>query len=394
MRRGRAWAAGGLLAAAVAAAAAVALLRRGVEVEVGTARRGAIAACVEGSGRARVRERHVVSSPVSGALERVTVHAGDPVRRGDALARVVPLAPTPLDARTRAELEARSAAARAAEREALAALRRAEVVAADAGRELARARALGAGAAASAREVQAAEAAAAAAAQGVEGARAALERARGERVAIEALLGAPRRAARGEAVLTAPESGVVLRVAQESPGPVQPGTPILEVGDPGNLEIALELLTEQASRVRAGAPVEIVGWGGDAPLRGVVRRIEPSAFTKVSALGVEEQRVLVLVDPAAGPGTWAPLGDGWRVEGRVEVYRAADAVQVPASSVFRAAEGWSAFVVSDGRARRRPVHVGAARGDEIEIVSGVEAGERLVLNPSSELRDGGRVRVR
>jgi HlyD family secretion protein len=394
MKRARAWTAGGIAILAAAAALALALIRRGVEVETGVAERGPVSAWVEATGRARVRERHVVTSPVSGALERVTVHAGDEVRRGDVVARVAPLAPTPLDARTRSELEARFAAARAAEREARASLRRDEVIAGDAARDLARTRTLAAGAAVSARELQAAEAAEAAAAQQVEGARAALERARGDRVAIEALLAPPRTGARREVSLTAPAAGVVLRVPHESPGPVQPGEPILEVGDLADLEVALELLTEQASRVRAGAPVEIVAWGGDAPLRGVVRRVEPSAFTKVSALGVEEQRVLVLVEPCDGPAAWAPLGDGWRVEGRVEVYRAAEAVKARAGSVFRAADGWRAFVVSGGRARLRAVRVGAASGEEIEIVAGVEAGERLVLDPSSELRDGDRVRWR
>jgi len=212
-------------------------------------------------------------------------------------------------------------------------------------------------------------------------------------MSVEALLRPPRGLAPGSIPIVAPVEGVVLRVVQESPGPIQPGAPILEIGDPRDLEIALELLTEQAARVADGAPVEIGGWGGE-PVAGVVRRVEPSAFSKVSALGVEEQRVLVLVDPAGDRGRWGRLGDGWRVEGRVTVAQRDDAVKVPASGVFRAERGWAAFVVEGGRARLREVRVGAASADEVEVVSGVSEGERVVLRPTSELRDGARVRAR
>lgn len=379
---------------AAAVATMVTIAGCGEQVEVRTAARGPISEWVEATGKARVRERHVVSTPVPGALARVEVHPGDAVRRGDVLAYVLPLAPTPLDVRTRAELEARRTAARAAEKEALAALRRARVAQADSERALARARTLSAGAAIPVRELEAAEAANDAAAQQVEAARAAVERARGERIAVEALLGGARPAPNEAIGLRAPVAGVVLRVTQESPGPVQAGTAILEVGDPVDLEIALELLTEQASRVRPGAPVEIGGWGGDSPLSGIVRRVEPSAFTKVSALGVEEQRVLVLVDPAAPRDAWAPLRDGWRVEGRVAVAYRASAVKVPSSSVFRGDAGWATYVVEAGRARLRPVRIGAAGRDEVEILSGVAEGEHVVVHPSSALEDGARVRSR
>ncbi|BDG01436.1 efflux RND transporter periplasmic adaptor subunit [Anaeromyxobacter oryzae] len=376
-----------------AAAGAVLASRRGPEVEVATAARGSISETVEGTGKARVRERHVVASPVPGALERVEVHAGDAVREGQPVAWVRPLAPAPLDARTRAEAQARAAAARAAEAEAAAAVRRAEVAETDASRALARARLLLTGDALAARDLETSEAAAGMAAQEVRAARAALARARGERIAVEALLASP--SGRGPAQpLAAPAAGVVLRVVQESPGPVQAGTPVVEVGDPRDVEVALELLTEQASRVRPGAAVELVAWPGDEPLRGVVRRVEPSAFTKVSALGVEEQRVLVLVDPAGDRARWAPVADGWRIEGRVVVAERADAVKLPASSVVRGDRGWGTFVVEGGRARLRPIRLGASTADEVEVVSGVSPGERVVLRPTSAIEDGARVRTR
>jgi HlyD family secretion protein len=379
---------------AAAAAVAAALARRGPAVEVRAVVRGDVEEWLDATGKARVRERHVVTSPVAGALERVAVHAGDRLDSGDVVARVLPLMAAPLDARTRAELVARVAAARAAEREAAAELRRSRIAEEDAARALARARALAGGDALAARDLEAAEATAGGAVEQAGAARAEVERARGERLALQAQLEAPAGAtSRGDVALTAPVSGVVLRVFQESPGPVQPGLAIVEVGDPRDLEVALELLTDQASRVCVGARVRLAAWGGETPLEGVVRRVEPSAFTKVSALGVEEQRVLVLVDPAGPREAWAPLGDGWRVEGRVLAGERRGALVVPASSVFRD-RAWAVFVVEGGRARRREVRLGAASGDEVEVVEGVSEGERVVLSPSSEIADGGRVRVR
>jgi HlyD family secretion protein len=378
---------------AALAAAAAWLARRAPAVETRPAVRGPIAEWVEGTGKARVRERHVVAAPAAGALERIEVHAGDRVRAGAAVAHVRPMTPAPLDARTRAATEARLAAARAAELEADAGLRRARVAEADAARVLSRSRALVRGSALSERDLEAAESAALAAGEQVLAARGAVERARAERRAVETLLAAPRTLAAGSLPVVSPVEGVVLRVRREDPGPIEAGTPILEVGDPGALEVALELLTEQAARVRPGAPVEVGGWGGD-PVAGVVRRIEPSAFTKVSALGVEEQRVLVLVDPAGEGAPWAALGDGWRVEGRVVVAQRGDAVKVPASAAFRSERGWQAFVVEGGRARLRDVRIGATGADEVEIVSGIAGGERVILRPTSALGDGVRVRAR
>ncbi|GAO04236.1 efflux RND transporter periplasmic adaptor subunit [Anaeromyxobacter sp. PSR-1] len=384
---------GAVVALALAGAAAI-VGRGAAEVEVRRAARGPIAEWVEGTGKARVRERHAVSAPVTGALERVEVHAGDAVRAGAVVARVLPLTPTPLDPRSRSEARARVAAARAAEAQAEAALRRARVVEADAARTLERARALLAASAMAPSDHDAAEATARAAREEVDAARATVGRVRAERVAAEAVLAAPRGAAGGAVPVASPVAGVVLRVVQESPGPVLAGTPVLEVGDPRELEVALELLTEQASRVRPGAEVELTAWGGDAPLAGRVRRVEPSAFTKVSALGVEEQRVNVLVDPAGAAGAWSALGDGWRVEGRVAVARRADALRVPASSVFRGDGGWAVYAVEGGRARLRPVQLGALAATEVEIAGGLADGTPVVLRPTGALHDGARVRAR
>ncbi|WP_242396432.1 efflux RND transporter periplasmic adaptor subunit, partial [Anaeromyxobacter oryzisoli] len=216
----------------------------------------------------------------------------------------------------------------------------------------------------------------------------------GELEAARAALAGVEGAARGERVLLrAPAPGRVLRVHRESEGPIAAGAPVMDVGDPSTLEVDVELLTAQAVRLAPGARAELLAWGGGAPLRGVVSRIDPAAFTKTSALGVEEQRVHVVVVPAGGAG-WARLGDGFSVEARVVVSERPDAVKVPGSAVFRRGEGWAAFVVDRGRARLRHVEVGDAEGAEISVVAGLQPGERVVVHPSDRLADRARVSVR
>jgi HlyD family secretion protein len=193
-------------------------------------------------------------------------------------------------------------------------------------------------------------------------------------------------------VVRAPAPGRVLRVLQESEGPVAAGTPILEIGDPGHMELRLDLLTSEAVRVRPGAPVDLVNWGGAGILRGTVRLVEPSAFTKVSALGVEEQRVYVIVDPV-DPAGWAPLADGFAADGRIVVGERRDAVAAPLGGLFRADGGWAVFVAEDGRARLRKVRLGDASGTAVEIVEGLAPGEVVVVHPGDKVRDGGRVRA-
>jgi len=193
----------------------------------------------------------------------------------------------------------------------------------------------------------------------------------------------------------------VLRLHRESEGPVAAGTPLVEVGDPAALEVELDLLTSQAVRVRPGAAVALLGWGGPGALAGRVRRVDPSAFTKISALGVEEQRVHVVVDPAPGPEAWtappgasAGLGDGYAVEAEVVVSERAEAVKAPAGALFRSGARWAAFVVEGGRARLRLLEVAERSAAEVAIVAGLEPGERVVLHPTDKVADGARVSVR
>ncbi|ABS27158.1 efflux RND transporter periplasmic adaptor subunit [Anaeromyxobacter sp. Fw109-5] len=381
-----------LAAAALAGAVALALRPGRVPVEVGTVARGPIRETVDGTGKTRVRERFVVSAPVSGHLERVALRPGDEAEAGAVVAVVTPAASAPLDARTRAELQARLRVARAAQEEVRAAADRAGVEAAQAGRDLARVRALASGGSASASSVETAESAAQAGAQEAGRAEHAVRRAAAEvEAARAALAGASARG--GERVpLRAPASGRVLAVLRESEGPIAAGTPILEIGDCCALEVEVELLTTQAVRVSPGAPVEIVRWGGPGTLAGRVRRVEPAAFTKVSALGVEEQRVLAIVDPV-GEG-WKRLGDGFSLEARVVVAARDDALLVPASALFRKGDRWATFAVEGGRARLREVTIAEQGESHAAIASGLAEGDRVVLHPTDALAGGTRVRAR
>jgi HlyD family secretion protein len=242
------------------------------------------------------------------------------------------------------------------------------------------------------RDLDAAETAADGSVHALEAAGAAVRRAQREVQAAQALLDA-RGGPGGRGVeVRAPAPGRVLRVLQESEGPVTAGTPLLEVGDPDRIELRVDLLTSEAVRVRPGAVVDLVNWGGDRVLPGRVRLVEPSAFTKVSALGVEEQRVYVLVDPVE-PGAWAPLSDGYASDGRIVVAERPDAVLVPAGALFRQEGGWAAFVVEGGRARLRKVRIGDGSGVAAEVLEGLAAGDQVLVHPGDKVRDGVRVRA-
>ena len=191
--------------------------------------------------------------------------------------------------------------------------------------------------------------------------------------------------------LRAPATGRVLRIPERSERVVAAGTPLLVIGDPHALEVVADFLSTDAVRIRPGMTAELTGWGGAAPVPAIVRLVEPSAFTKVSALGVEEQRVNVVLDMPAVPAT---LGDGFRVEASIVVADVPDALKVPASAVFRAGGGRAVFVVAQGRAAQRAIEGGLANRDELEVLAGLAAGEAVVRYPTSALADGMRVALR
>jgi HlyD family secretion protein len=194
--------------------------------------------------------------------------------------------------------------------------------------------------------------------------------------------------------IISPVAGQVLKVFQESEGVVQGGTPILELGDPSALEVVVDVLSQDATRIPAGAPTLIERWGGKNPLRGHVRVVEPSAFTKLSALGVEEQRVNVIIDMDEDRELWSSLGDGYRVEARISVWEGKDVLRVPASAVFRSEEAWATFVVEEGTAVLRPVEIGETNGLETEVLSGLDEGQTVIAYPSDSVRDGVSVKAR
>jgi HlyD family secretion protein len=188
-------------------------------------------------------------------------------------------------------------------------------------------------------------------------------------------------------VINAPIQGTVLRVHAESAGVVGPGTPLLEIGDLASLEVVVDLLTSDAVSVKPGDAVHLERWGGDGTLAGRVRGVEPSAFTKVSALGVEEQRVLVIIDPAPG-APWSGLGDGYRVEASIVVWSGDSVLKVPANATFRHRDKWAVFLLDRGKAVTTPVETGRRTGLEVEVTSGIDEGATVILHPSDEIEDG------
>jgi len=372
----------------VGALLAVAFWPATVVVDVALATRGPLVVTVDEEGQTRVKDRFVISTPVSGRVLRIHLEPGDAVKRGDVVASVRAEAPSLLDARTRAETEAVVEAARAALGRSRAEERRAKATLAQADRELGRVRELAAEELATAREVDGAQAEVDVAAEALKAAAFAVRAASSELQRAEARLVSDAPDTAGVVTVTAPVDGVVLRRIRESESVVPAGDPLLEIGNPEALEVVSDLLTTDAVRVQPGARATIEHWGGEAVLDASVRRIEPSGFTKISALGVEEQRVNVILDFADPASAWSALGDAYRVEVRIVVWEAADVVKVPTSALFRQGEDWAVYVVEGDLANATVVEVGHQTGREAEIVSGVLEGQPVIVHPGDTLSDG------
>jgi HlyD family secretion protein len=383
----------GLLAAVLLAATAAVLLAlrpRPVPVDVARARRGPLVVAVEESGKTRVKDRYVVSAPAAGNLSRSRLEAGDLVEEGDVLAVITPAFAPLLDQRTHAEAEARLGAALSALGQARAQTARAGVARGLADQELGRIRKLGAAAA----RQQGERAEFEARMRGEEQASAGFaEKVAAEEVRLaRATVGQGARPTGDRHVdVLAPVSGRIFRVFQKSAGLVVAGAPLVEVGDPGAMEVEVDLLTTAAVRVTPGTEVMIHGWGGDAPLSGRVRVVEPSGFTRASALGVDEQRVNVLVALTDPPARWATLGDGYRVEARLVLWEGPDVVKVPVGAVFRHRDGWAVFRVDGDRAALLEVDIGHRGETEVEILSGVSPDVPVAVHPGDRVTAGARV---
>jgi HlyD family secretion protein len=384
-----------LLAVGVVAVLVLALRPQPVSVDLAEVTRGVVEVAVEEDGRTRVRDRYALAAPVSATLRRITLEAGDRVEEGEVLAWLDGPESPLTDPRTEAQLRARLAAAEAGVARARALAEAAEaglVEAREAVRRQEISLELGGGSAAALERAQALlrarEAELRSAGFGVQAAQGEVE---DIRLALRAP--APVRPGGGTLTLRAPVTGTVLRVHRESGGVVGPGEALVEVGDPSALEVVVDLLSADAVRVPEGAEARISGWGGDGELPARVRRVEPAGFTRVSALGIEEQRVNVILDPLEAP-EWARLGDGFRVEVRVILDRAEDVLRVPAGAVFRLGEGWAVFRAANGRLEEVPVEVGRRSQAEVEIRSGLSEGDRVVVYPADRAEDGARYRSR
>ena len=388
-----------LLAAAGAAVVAIlagwALRPEPVAIEAAVARRAVFEQAVSDDGRTRLRDRYVVSAPLAGRLERIVMKPGDAVAAGQVVARLRPAAPAFLDARSASELRERLGAVQAQVLRAEAEVRRLEAQRDQARADEARQSKLAGEGFVSPTAREQAALALRVAERAVESAHFAADAARHDLAQARAAIARYEGGAAPSAAawpVTSPVAGVVLRVAQESEAVVQIGTPLVEVGDPRALEAVIDVLSQEAIALRPGMPARIEPTPGMPALAARVRRVEPAAFTQVSALGVEEQRVNVILDFDDRPGELPPLGDGFRVDADIVVFRVENAMVVPVGALFRDAGGWAVFALRDGRAVKRPVQASARNGELAWIERGLEEGERVVVYPSDALRDGSRVR--
>lgn len=375
-------------------------------VEVDTVRRGPLRVTVDDDGKTRIKERYVVSAPLGGKLLRIDLDPGDAVVAGTTpLATIAPSDPELLDARALAQAEAKVKAAEAALSRVDPVLERAQVELEFAKRELARLQQLSGtleSRAVSTERLEQAEMLFRARQQDYRAATFARDIAEFElAMARAALLHVqPRPACAANPATTnafrilSPIDGRVLRIFQESATVVLPGTRLLELGDPSDLEIEVDVLSSDAVNIRPGAKASLEQWGGEGPLEATVRRVEPSAFLKISALGVEEQRVNVILDLNDPPERRPTLGDGFRVEARIVIWETDRVLQVPTGALFRYRGDWATFVVQRDRAVLRTVKVGHRNSLAAEVVTGLSEGDQVILHPSDKVRDGVAVRVR
>jgi HlyD family secretion protein len=376
--------------AAAAAGVVVLFLPAPIDVDVAPVKNGPLVVTVDEDGETRAHDRYVVSAPVAGRVSRIELHEGDSVKEAQIVAEIWPV---PLSARERDEQLARIASAEALSREATEQVRRARIEHKQAQRERERMQTLVRDGFVSPQASEQTIVAESISANALDAARFRERSAAAELRAAKAaqLAIAEKPGSRAAVRLESPISGKVLRIPEKSERVVTSGTPLLILGDADKLEIVIDVLSTEAVKIKPGMQVLIEGWGGDEPLQAKVSVVEPYAFTKVSALGVEEQRVNVIADFV---GSHAALADAYRVEARVVIWRSDNALKAPASALFRKQDGWAAFVFDDGHARLREVTVGRRTAFEVQVLSGLEAGERTVLHPSNDIIDGARLRER
>lgn len=367
---------------------------RAVEVDVVEVTQGPMTVAIAEEGETRIHDVFEISAPVAGIVERINLEAGDCVYQGRTVVAVIKPAPAPmLDSRTEAQLNAAVDAAEAGVEAARADVARVRAELSRARDDAERYRALEPSGAAPRQLLERAEAEVAALSATLRASEAALAMRRQELAAARAALRPSAEEGESELIdVIAPINGVLLRRLRRSEGPIAQGAPLLEVGDPDEIEIVADLLSEDAVQVSPGDRVIISDWGGPE-LAGRVRRVEPFAFTKISALGIEEQRANVIIDIDPGQNA-ARLGHGYRVDVAIEVWSDTDVLQAPMTALFKQDQNWTVYRLEDGRARLRAIRVGQMNAHEAEILAGLEAGDRLIEHPSNRIQDGVRIAPR
>ncbi len=391
----------GVAAVAMAGALAAALMPQPVDADIAKVQRAALRVTVDEEGKTRIRDIYVVTAPIAGTLQRSALKAGDPVEKGEtAVAIIKPAAPTMRDFRTSLELETQVKTCEANIQLADAELRQAMAEAKLAKSEFERATTLTAKGISTQTSLERAEtnlkirdAAVARAKAAVDVRKRELDSAKVRQLQPDQTETRQNASSTCGFDVKSPESGRVLKLVAESEQTLAAGAPILEIGNPANLEIVVDLLSADAVKVRAGSTATIDGWGGP-PLNAHVTRIEPSGFTKVSALGIEEQRVKTLFAIDDPQRMWERLGHDYRVFVKINVFEALDALTVPLGALFRRGDAWHVFVVKDGRARVQPVAIGQRNNALAEVTGGLTTADTVILHPSDRIADGTRVRQR
>ncbi|SFJ25664.1 efflux RND transporter periplasmic adaptor subunit [Planctomicrobium piriforme] len=377
-----------------------AFLPQPVQVEVVQVDRAPLEVAVRDDGRTRVRERYLVSSPIAGQLRRVELEVGDEVQAGQTvIARLVPTIPAFLDPRDQARVEARVSAAQSRLRRAEADLRRAGDELEQARIDLDRSKHLRESGASTDAHLEQAQLTFRKQTESLNAAEFLKDVAQFELEQEQAALVQMTREPGDEATqadfeIRSPVNGRVLKLMQESSAVVTPGMPVLEVGDPHELEVIADILSIDAVKIRPGQKARFVHWGGTKSLAGVVQTVEPSGFTKISALGVEEQRVNVIFDFVGSASEYETLGDGYRVEVEVVVWDEQDTLQVPTAALFRSGSDWAVFVAKDGRAVLRKVEIGQNNGVRAQVLGGLESGELVISHPSDDVQNGVMIQAR
>lgn len=367
-------------------------------VDIASASYAPMRLSIEEEGKTRVTDRYDVSASVAGTTCRVDLNVGDQVKKGQLLTTIKPLESQALDPRSRAAAEASVAAAQSALQAAEQTAKSAESEMRLAVKELSRLRPLFEKGHISQRQLDQATAMAQSNRAASRSARFSVEVARHEleaaRTALSYTGSGNQPHPDANVQVLSPIDGRILAIHQECEGVVSAGQPLLVVGDIRSLEIETDVLSADAVRIKPGMRVELHRWGGDTPLQGRVRNVEPVGFTKISALGVEEQRVLVISDITSDTAEWQDLGDGYRVEAEIILWESAEVLQIPASALFRFNGGWALFVMEDGKAVRRVVKVGKRNGLSAQILEGIADGEQVITHPDNMIDDGVTVKLR